>query len=116
MGWHRTDQVLVNRLMDDPLMEGLKIELLPVDLFINGHVWAPWTVDNERLKLRLTNYFYIAHASWTQGHLAKIPKLIMAGEWYYPRCSFYDPAFLPGGGEDELRYKLDYGKRDELTL
>lgn len=106
----RSDQVVINRLLQDPHFSGISVHKLDRDKFINGNRWDPWRIKPKR-PLPLEGMVW--HASWTHNHFLKMTKFLVIGEWHISNCRWYDPDIIPDF--NFTKEFQDYGK-DEFGL
>jgi len=105
--WRRSDQVIMNRMLENYRFKGLKVGYLPDDLFVNGNKWQPWTSwprgRREDPKLgwmkpepgNLPINPYIFHASWALDMGEKISKFLNVGQWHLATCELYNMQLIP---------------------
>lgn len=89
--WRRSDQVIMNRLIDNYRFKGIKVGYLPRDLFLNGNRWKPWAIPKTH---PLPYNPYTFHSSWTTGLDDKILKFVTVGQWF-TTCRFFEPDLVP---------------------
>jgi hypothetical protein len=74
--YYRSQQVVVNIVLNNQVFRGLQLDILSEELFANGHLFT-WN-DMSRLPPDP----WVIHASWTTNIEHKITKLKLAGHWY----------------------------------
>jgi len=101
----RSDQIVINRLLQDPHFAGINVHKLDTEKFLNGNRWDPWRHKPGR-PLPLEGMVW--HASWTHNHFLKMTKLLVIGEWHISNCRWYDPDIIPNF--NFTKEFEDYGK------
>jgi len=106
--WRRSDQVLMNRLIDNHRFKGIQVGYLPSNLFLNGNRWKPWEIPSKR---PLPYNPFTFHSSWTTGLDDKILKFLTVGQWF-TTCKFFEPELVPKINltKQFTQYKRNYRK------
>lgn len=104
----RSDQAIINRLLQDPHFEGINVHTLDTEKFLNGNRWDPWRMKPNR---PLPLHGMVWHASWTHNHFLKMTKLLVVGEWHIASCRWYNRSIIP-----DFDFKKEFGKygKDEV--
>jgi len=108
--WMRSDQTIMNRLLDNYRFQGIRVGFLPKDLFLNGHRWSDW---GTRRSDPLPWNPYIYHTSWTAGISDKVFKLMSIEQWFN-NCEFFDAGLVPSINITEKlrKYVTYFGDED----
>jgi len=111
--WRRSDQVIMNRMLESYRFKGIRVGYLPRDLFLNGNRWKPYgSVRKDSVPWNP----YIFHASWTQDMNDKILKFVSVSQWY-STCDIFDIDLVPDVNMSKKfqQYIGDFSKSDGMT-
>jgi len=111
--WRRSDQVIMNRLLESYRFKGIQVGYLPRDLFLNGNRWKPYGLQQKE---HVPWNPYIFHASWTQDMNDKILKFVSVSQWY-STCDIFDMDLVPDVNMSKkfTHYKGDFVHNADIT-
>ncbi|ETO26825.1 hypothetical protein RFI_10308 [Reticulomyxa filosa] len=74
----------------------LHIHILSSEDFVGGWQWSEILNQKSHSKLPNRQNIWFIHASWTDEHLMKIPKLKLIRAWFFDEtCQYFNKDFLP---------------------
>ncbi|ETO24893.1 hypothetical protein RFI_12263, partial [Reticulomyxa filosa] len=92
----RSDQIIWNVFLREYQFRLLQLQILSAEEFVGGWQWSEILKKKTTKKLPKRENIWFIHASWTDEHIMKIPKLKLINAWFFDEtCEYFDPGYLP---------------------
>ncbi|ETO19745.1 hypothetical protein RFI_17485, partial [Reticulomyxa filosa] len=92
----RSDQIQWNIFLREYKFRLLRLNILPPEKFVGGWQWSEILERKPLTRLPPREQIWFVHASWTDEHLMKIPKLKLIRAWFFNKsCKYFNASYLP---------------------